>query len=224
MTGPTRLTPRAHPTLTAALTALLAGSTAAAHPHVFIDGGVDFILGPGQVLEALEVTWRYDEFETLYTLASFGVSLDAAGELADQDRQRVIFEHSNWPDDFDGSAHLSIDGIAVPTQWPSDLDARMVDGRLEVSFLRRLSDPTPVTRRDVEVGFYESTYFFAFSASDTPLTHGPASSCATRAIPFRFDPDDTELVAALERLALDETPEVQGFGALVADRIELRCD
>ena len=48
-----------------AAVALAPALPAQAHPHVFVDGGVDFVLGAGAVLEALEVTWRYDEFETL---------------------------------------------------------------------------------------------------------------------------------------------------------------
>lgn len=34
-------------------------------PHVFVDGGIDSAFGDEQVLEALDVRWRFDAFETL---------------------------------------------------------------------------------------------------------------------------------------------------------------
>ena len=77
----------------ALLVAVLASSAlpALGHPHVFVDGGVDFVMRDGTVLEALEVTWLYDPFETLYILASLGVSPDEDWRLQDEDRLQVTF-------------------------------------------------------------------------------------------------------------------------------------
>ncbi|MEM8591386.1 MAG: DUF1007 family protein [Pseudomonadota bacterium] len=202
---------------------LLSAQVAPAHPHVFVDGGVSFVIGPGEMLEALEVTWRYDEFETLYTLAAFGVALSEQGDLTEFDRQRVVREHSKWPDDFDGSAHLTIDGAPVALDWPKDLDARIVEGRLEVTFRRDLPEPQPTSERAIEVGFYESTYFFAFAVTDIPRLIGAGTACEAATLPFDLDAQGDELVAALEKLALDDGAVFEGIGALVADRIELRC-
>ncbi|MEM9369716.1 MAG: DUF1007 family protein, partial [Pseudomonadota bacterium] len=47
-----------------ALALCTAVRTAEAHPHVFVEGGVSFVLDDEGALAALEVTWRYDLFET----------------------------------------------------------------------------------------------------------------------------------------------------------------
>ncbi len=203
-------------------TAFMAGP-ALPHPHVFVDGGVDFIFGDDQQIEALEVTWHYDEFETLYTLSVLELSLNDEGKLDEVDRLELVRRLSDWPDDFDGSAHLSIEGEPVPLKWPTGLDARMVDGRLLITFTRILEEPTTLEGRPAEVAFYESTYFFAFSVTNTPQLIGAADPCGATVIPN--DPDDQpeELRAALAALSREETPEIANVGALFADRIVVTC-
>ena len=60
---------------------------AQSHPHVFVDGGVDFVFDEKNLLSALLITWLYEEFETLYILSSYGMSVDSDCELAEVDRQ-----------------------------------------------------------------------------------------------------------------------------------------
>ncbi|WP_420325321.1 DUF1007 family protein [Mameliella sp.] len=194
-----------------------------AHPHVWIDGGVDFAMRDGDILEALQVTWLYDEFETLYMIAEAGLRLDSSGGLDNSDRQALIRHLSNWPEDFDGSAHLSVDGLPVPLDWPQGLDAQVIDGRLQMTFTRPLSTPVSLAGRSVDVGFYESTYFFAFSITNAPRILPAQSACAAKVI--RFDPETAPdgLLADLAALDREETPKIANVGALFADRISLTC-
>lgn len=202
---------------------LLAGQ-ADAHPHVFIDGGVDFRFGPDATLEALEVTWRYDEFETLYMLSAQDLQLNDAGELDEEDRLALVQQLSEWPADFDGSAHPVMDGAAIPLEWPSDLDAHMLDGRLQLTFVRRLSTPLDMQGREIDVSFHESTYFFAFSLTDPPELIGDADACSAQVVDFDPDSESEDLAETLASLGREETPELANVGALFADRIVVRCD
>ena len=70
------------------------------------------------------------------------MSVDSDGELAEADRQELIRYRNDWPTDFDGSAHLSIDGMNIPHDWPKNLDAELINGRLRITFLRK--PPTAV--------------------------------------------------------------------------------
>ncbi len=206
----------------AAVLSLAAPATLWAHPHVFIDGGVDFRLSEDNALEALRVTWLYDEFETLYMLSSHEMSLTRDGALSESDRVELTRRLSNWPDDFDGSAHLSVNGNVVDLDWPDDLDVQLIDGRLRLTFLRGLHQPLPLTGASVEVAFYESTFFFDFSVTQTPKLVGGGDSCRTEVIPFvpnRHDP----LLKALAKLIREETPNMANVGANFADRIYFGC-
>jgi len=197
-------------------------SAAGAHPHVFVDGGVDFVFSEETMLSALKVTWLYDEFETLYILSSHGMSMNANGTLDEVDRQELIRQRSDWPADFDGSAHLSIDGSSIALEWPKDLDAKLVDGRLQLTFTRDLTSPIDLDHGAAEVAFYESTYFFSFSVTQPPKILD-AEACTAKITPFKPDPQNTALQATLAKLSREETSDIAQVGALFADRIEVTC-
>lgn len=196
---------------------------AQAHPHVFVDGGVDFVFDESGKLEALKVTWLYDEFESLYILSSNELSLTANGKLGEEDRQQLIRLRSNWPDDFEGSAHLSVDGAAVQLSRPADFDANLINGQLQMTFTRHLDQPVQLNRSKAELAFYEATYFYAFAVTKNPRLLGAKSSCTANVIPFEADAQDDVLKSALAKLSREETPDIADVGAFFADRITLQC-
>lgn len=206
-----------------ALLFAFAVTPANAHPHVFVDGGVDFRFDDQGRLEALEVTWLYDEFETLYILSSHGLSLNSTGGLDEIDRQRLVALRSEWPNDFDGSAHLSVDRATVALNWPTGLDGSLVDGRLQLTFERELETPIDLRGRDAEVAFYESTYFFAFSITQSPKLIGAFGLCDVQVQYFEANTQDTALQSALKKLSREETPDITNVGSLFADKVTISC-
>lgn len=211
---------------TAALTLSVSAiiSPAFAHPHVFMGGGVDFVLRDGSMLEALEVTWVYDAFETLYILSYHDLTLNDAGGLDEKDRLELVRQRSDWPEDFDGSAHLSVDGTLQSLEWPENLDAHLIDGQLTMTFRRKLTTPLDLAQSDAEVAFYESTYFFAFSITQEPNFLGSAESCTANVIQFDPTAKTATLKKLLARLSREETPEDENIGAYFADRIAVACE
>ena len=195
---------------------------AKAHPHVFVDGGIDFVIGSDNTLAALDVTWRFDAFETLYILSSYDLQLNADGALDEADRQMLVEKRGAWPDDFEGTAHLSVAGEPVPLQRPADMDMHVRDGRLEVTFSRALNRPLNLRGQTVDVAFYEATYFYAFAITDTPEMKG-AADCDVAVT--RFDPDtvDMALASMLAALGREENSGIDDVGATFADRISLQC-
>lgn len=196
---------------------------AQAHPHVFIDGGVDLVFDDETQLTALDVTWLYDEFETLYLLAAHGLSLNDQGGLDEGDRRALQKALSLWPEDFDGSAHMTVNGEAVALAWPSAPQVHLIDGRLRSEFTRALETPLTLRGQNAEIAFYESTYFFAFKITNTPRFIGGAGLCAANVVPFTPDPNDGPLLAKLAQLSREEIPQDENVGALFADRIALSC-
>ena len=195
---------------------------ALAHPHIFVDGGVEFVMGPQNTLERLNVTWRYDAFETLYILSAYSLQPNAKGQLDKEDSLYLAQERSAWPDDFQGSSHVSADGAPVQLKRPTGFEARLNQGRLEISFTRDLETPVSLSESEVSVAVYESTYFYAFSITDDPVIVGP-DTCEADVIPFSPDGQDASMLAMLATLGREEVPEVENVGADFADRIALTC-
>jgi len=198
--------------------------TANAHPHVFVDGGVDFVIGQQNQLEALQVTWLIDEFETLYLLSDHGFSLNSKGGLDESVRKEFIRSLSDWPDHFEGASHLSVDGTDIALNLPINLDAQILNGRLLLTFSRKLALPQTVEKQEVEVGFYDSTYYYAFFVKNEPKIVGDNQNCITNVLPFNPDTQEKVLLGALSKLGREETTGIADIGALFADRIQLRCE
>ena len=207
-----------------ALSMVFQSNPAKAHPHVFVDGGIDFVMGENNRLEALKVTWLIDEFETLFILSSYGLSLNDRGALDEVDRLELIEKFGDWPEDFQGSAHLTKGSANVALELPTGLDMRFVDGRIMATFTRKLVEPIQLETQGVEVAFYEATYYYAFFIKNEPKFLAKASSCKGMVIPFVSDTQLVALQTTLFELSREEKPGQEDVGALFADRIEVRCE
>lgn len=211
--------------MTLVLALICSFRVAEAHPHVFVDGGVSFVLDDEGALTSLEVTWQYDLFETLYSLSSLEIVPQPDGSLTEEDRQRLSEHMTDWPDAFKGSAHLSIDGDAQAVSRPTSMQVELVKGSLHLRFTRHLDQSVPMEGQSAEVGFYEETYFYAFSATETPTVRGAgADACVASVAPARSDAQLDALQVTLFDLDREETPDFPNVGALFADRIVLQCE
>ncbi len=213
--------------LLTAATFLLGGAAVQAHPHAFVDGGIDFVISDRAgvaTLDALHVTWLLDEFETLYMLSAAKVGLNSDGLLDSTDREAFTEQMRAWLANFDGSAHARHGASPIALEQPRSLEVAIVDGRLKLTFDRMLSEPLAVSGQEVEVGFYERTYFYAHTVTQPAKVKGAANACEART--FAFDPDSqsADLQATLQQLGREDVPDDTNVGVLFADRVLLQCD
>lgn len=201
-----------------ALCALLAGP-AAAHPHVFIDGGVDFVLDDQARVTALRVTWIYDAFTSLYVLQSLNFDQDADGALSETERAFLIEDQTAWDPGFQGDSYLYRDAAKLALGAPQDGDVTLVDGRLRVTFTRPLTAPEPGD--GLVAKLYDPTYYYAYSVTEPPQVLG--SGCQATLVPFVANSMLGALQSTLSELTADETPEQADVGALFADQVRLSC-
>ncbi len=76
--------------------------TAKAHPHVFVDARTGFIFGTDGQLEALQISWTYDEFTTLILFETLNLDQDGDGQFNDTDRASIIEGETNWDSAYKG--------------------------------------------------------------------------------------------------------------------------
>lgn len=205
------------------MVALFSGRSASAHPHVFVDGGVNFVIDDQGSLTALEVTWRYDLFETLYVLSKLGISPNSDGSLSDFDHTQLVANETAWPKGFDGAAHLSVAGTPIALSGPKSMQARLDQDRLSLTFVRDLDTSVALIGQHAEVAFYESTYYYAFSVTDKPRSSRTDEACSIEVLPFATSEQLSTLQVTLAALGREETPDTENVGALFADKIVLDC-
>lgn len=198
-------------------------SAAHAHPHVFVDGRVDFVFSEGTQLKGIDVTWLYDPFETLFVLSSLQIDPGQTWTLTDAQRAKVAAFESDWSDTFNGAARLTSKSGVVALERPQNFNVRLVENQLEVRFERALETPLDLKGSEIEVAFYEETYFFAFSIAKSSQLLGDVGDCLT--FIDRFDPDSQSkaLQVALTELGREESPEDSTIGRLFTDKIFLSC-
>jgi ABC-type uncharacterized transport system substrate-binding protein len=201
--------------------ALSAPSASHAHPHMFIDTGVDFLFDGDGRLAHLRITWLYDHFSTLLLLEDLDVAPGPDGTLDPEAAALVAFDQSQWIEGYDGDATLRHAGRRVGLSRPIEPQADYRDGQVEVRFLRALDEPIR-PGDDTLVMAYDPTYYVAYILSfESTLEHAPPG-CEVRV----EEVEPTGPLAALQRslfeLPPDEDPD-EPVGHLFADRIYVSC-
>lgn len=197
---------------------------ATAHPHVFVDARIDFVIDGGRMLEAISVTWRFDPFHTLYILSFDGITPTAGGDLSAEAQASLALSYTDWKRGFDGFAKLSLGSKPVALSAPVDVAARLVDGQLEISFIRALKETAVPAKAAVEIAVYDASYYHAVSIVEPPELIGNAPGCRTTLFPFEPSQKTASVQAALSTLEREEVPSIDDVGALFADRIILSCE
>jgi len=206
------------------LSLLLQTRPATAHPHVFVDARIDFVMGGSDVLQALQITWRFDLFHTLYILSFDGISPMQDGGLSSVDQDALSASYTEWQNGFDGFAKLFSHGDPVALAPPSAVRAGLQDGQLEISFTRLLRNPMLLQDGKADLAIYDATYYHAITISAPPRIHGNAQGCHASVIPFEPERLTTFAQAELAKLENEQSPAVDNVGQLFADRITLSCD
>lgn len=208
--------------------ALLTATPGGTHPHVFVGGGAHFGMNADGKLERLHISWIYDTFASLYLLSYLQADQDGDGILTDDEKERILADQTQWPDEFAGDSYLWVGGSKIGLGKPVDADTRILeDGRVEVSFDRMVETPfRPEAGEPVVVKVYDPTFYYAYEVSEVPEIRGAATeNCRTRHEPY--DPTAPGLAALKTELAAlgrDEDPEQEDVGALFADKLFLACE
>ncbi|MBP7003560.1 DUF1007 family protein [Amaricoccus sp.] len=213
---------RRAPALAGALVAgLLAATPGRAHPHIFIDGGVDFLFDGTGDLARLRVTWIYDPMTSLFMLEDLG--LDPTQPLQPADRARLAAYQTEWQPGFDGDSYLHDGARRVGLSGSLEPEAGIRDGQVVIVFLRDLDAPYrpgPDTRVDV----YDPTYYTAYRVTDAPRLEGAPDGCRARVENFEPTRALAPLQQSLLALSAEETPADADVGALFAEKVHLACE
>lgn len=202
-----------------------APSPSHAHPHVFVDAGVEFVLDDRERVQGVRITWTFDAFVSLYIVEEQGLDRDGDGVLTRQEAKTVAEKSIEWETDFDGDMFLSAGSEDLALSAPRDPTARYDGGRLSLTFHRDLKAPVPASAAPVVARIYDPTYFIAYSASERRSSVRNASgACRVDVTPFEATPALFDLQTTLAALSREETPDQQNVGALFADVVTLTCE
>lgn len=206
----------------------MAAGAACAHPHIFIDAGVQALFDEQGKLAALRMVWVYDEFYSLLIMEDLGLDPDADGVLSKDEQGKLAGFDMNWEPGFAGDTYLFKGETPLDLAGPSHFGAEFRGGRIISTHLRALSARVDAGAVPLVVKVFDPTYYTAYSIAFDPVIKG-RSGCAAQI--YRPDMTDAaaELQAALselgatqsiDELRLDSFPAV---GEAYADEVRLTC-
>ena len=208
--------------------AVPAAPPAAAHPHVFVDTGVELIHDAAGRLTALRIHWTYDELFSLLLLEDLGLDADYDGVLTEAETEALQGFDMHWPEGFEGDVYVTAGGDPValgpPQTGPAALRA---DGMLTSTHTRHLARPVDGAAEAVVVSVYDPTFYTAYSILPAEVSTD-APGCETAVFTPDLDAAYAQLEAALAELGatVDDPFEAVDFppvGDRFAEEIRLIC-
>ncbi|UUV06787.1 DUF1007 family protein [Ruegeria sp. YS9] len=195
-----------------------------AHPHVFIDTGLEFIVDDASQLTHVRVTWAYDEFYSLLVLEDMKLDQDADGVLTQSEERFLTGFDTQWVEGYNGDLVVTADGNPVALSGPMEAHATVEDGRVVTTHLRAVeAGAVPATALSAKA--FDETFYTAYEVTRPVTVTGP-SACRMD----RFDPDIDGQLAQMQAflLTLDadydlEENDIPLVGESFATEIRVSC-
>lgn len=194
-----------------------------AHPHIFVDADGGYLFNDAGELVGVRVFWLYDEYSTLFLYDALDLDKDGDGELDEADLEKVRQGETTWDPEYEGDTYLWIAGQKQMLSRPLKTSARMVEGRIGVSFELHLPAPQNIRGRSASLKLYDPIYYYAYSILGEGRMFGNASGCHVSVNRFNPDEQTAELQKELSTLSRDEVPENLNIGSKFAEEIKLQC-
>lgn len=198
---------------------------ALAHPHIFIDTGLEVIFDADGRATAIRVSWTYDDFYSLLMIEDRQLDADYDGKLTPEEQAQLSGFDMDWDPDYQGDLHVLAGDFEVPLSRPSDWTARYEDGRITSTHLRSFTEPlAPGAQLVIQV--YDPGYYTAYFIAGQPVLTGiGAAQCSVQV----FEPDraaaDARLMAAIEEMGASGDLEMDfpAIGAAYSEEARVTC-
>lgn len=201
---------------------LLTAVPLSAHPHIFVDTGLDLQFDAAGQLREVRVTWAYDEFYSLLITEDRGLDPDFDGVLTEAEQADLQGFDMQWSEGFNGDLVISQGGHTLTLSAPMQATAVYENARITTTHVRKVIQDQTVSS-PFEIRPYDPTYYSAYDVS-LPVRITGNSSCVKT-----FDVPDVQArlqevsdqLAAMDEMSDDNVPDV---GVLLATTVRVTCD
>ncbi|WP_108482662.1 DUF1007 family protein [Oceaniglobus ichthyenteri] len=196
---------------------------ALAHPHLFLDTGLNPVFNADGQLAGVRVIWVYDEFYSLVLVEENGFDQDGDMRLTEQEGAALAGFDQRPEEGFTGTTTLYLGDRLLDLSEPFQPRVTMEAGRIISTHLRLLETPLDIGEVPVFLRTFDPTYYAAFDLSLKPRIEGGAA-CTVAVVPPDTDAaqNTVESLMAKPDAGYDEDnyPEV---GEIFATTLRLTC-
>ena len=199
---------------------LIAGltSSAAAHPHMWVDLESRILLHDDGSLFAIHQEWLFDDFFSTALIQEASLHPDGV-EIGLQQEIAEIMTNLQPYDYFNLIKHGS-DTLSVALM--GDVTAAITENRVRMGFTVAIKDPVDLVSQDLSYAIFDPTYYIEMFHAEghTIAFEGEApASCGT----WIEQPNPSADAIALSQSAtLDDKPD-ETIGRLFAETIHVKC-
>lgn len=202
----------------------MGAAPALAHPHVFIDTGIEVIFDAAGQAVAVRITWTYDDFVSLSILTDRGFDADMDGKLSADEKARLQGFDMHWDPGYPGDTYALLGSQPLKLGPPEEWTADVVDGKLVSSHLRRIEPAVVPMTEPLIVQSYDPSYYVQYTIPDPPKVTG-RDGCKTELLEPDLTAADEQLQATLSEYSADMDVEADfpAVGAAFADEVRVTC-
>ncbi len=190
------------------------GGTAKAHQHVFVDARTGFYFGTDGQLEALRISWTYDEFTTLILFESLNLDQDGDGQFNDADRAAIIEGETNWDRAYKGDVYLELAGQDYPLGRPEAAGVTLNNNQVEVSFDLPLSHSVRIDNTPVYLRLYDPFFYYAYTILPAINPPNLPEDCQAQIVPFEPKAAESALQDKMAALGREDIPAVENLSLI----------
>lgn len=208
----------------ALILSFLCVSPLAAHPHIFIDTGLDLTFDAKGRLIEVRTTWAYDELYSLLVTEHHALDPDFDGVLTEAELAVLTGFDMQWAEGFNGDLEIRQGGRLLTLSGPTEATAAFKNGRIITTHLRHV-DPDQQTGEPFEIRPYDATYYTAYDIT-LPVRVLGSDRCKARVEMPDINADLMALRQQLEQLDMYVEPEEAGLpniGGLLATTVRVTC-
>ncbi len=201
----------------------LPGAPAFAHPHMFVDTGIEVIFDADRRATGVRISWSYDDLTSLSLLADKGLDPDGDGRLTEAELATLSGFDMHWDAGYPGDTYALLGDQPLGLSGPSDWTAGYDGTHLLSSHYRSFPAPVDPGALPLLIQSYDPSFYTSYSVVTAGLKGG--EGCKVQI----FEPDR----AAADKILQDAIAEMAGgdgvegefpaVGAAYAEEARVTC-
>ncbi|MBD3665788.1 DUF1007 family protein [Sulfitobacter aestuariivivens] len=204
---------------------LVAAPPLDAHPHIFIDTGLEVIVDEEGHVTYVKVTWTYDALYSLLVTEDKGMDLDGDGALSPEEEDALAGFDMAWIPGFNGDLVAHLDDAPLALGGPEAATAEMIDGRIITTHMRAVAGTPALGDATLSLKPYDETFYTAYDVTGTIAVTG-LDGCDIRKVEPDVDAELANLQYLLGKLSQDQDAIEMGFpevGESFATDVQVTC-
>lgn len=195
-----------------------------AHPHIFVDAGLEVIFDDAGLVSHVAIIWEYDELYSLLITEDMGLDDDFDGELTAAELEKLNGFDQDWLEGYYGDTRAYLGGVELGLSRPVSYETSFSKGRITSRHVRALEAGPVALTAQLDVRPYDETYYTAYDVTK-PVRLTGRDDCT-----FALDVPDVsgamlELQKQLQALdaGADSAVEFPQVGAKFATTLRVTC-